>query len=122
GRAELSMPETRLKREISESQPEIVRTEQDQLTAALLLSVVEEVRSAMSASAAIVVVRDGEGVRCVASTVDAETTGSMVEPDSGFTRECLETGKVVLCEDAENDSRIELPVIQNVHLSAAVAV
>jgi hypothetical protein len=112
------MPEVRLKRQL---QPKTAGDD-DQLISALLLSVIEEVRSAMSADAAIVAVCDSEGVRCVASTADEETVGSRFQPDSAFTRECLATGKVVLCEDAENDSRIELSVVRSLHLRSAVAV
>jgi WD40 repeat protein len=115
------MPEARLKREISDPQPEITRNE-DQLTTALLLSVLEEVRGAMSARAAIVVVCEPTRVRCVASAVDQEIAGLTVEADSTFTRECLKTGRVVLCEDAEHDARIDLPVVQDLRVHSAVAV
>ena len=116
-----SMTEVRLKRQISEPQPETAGND-DQLISALLLSVIEEVRSAMSANAAIVAVCDSQGVRCVASTADEETVALRFHPNSAFTRECLETGKVVLCEDAENDSRIERSVVRSLHLRSAVAV
>jgi hypothetical protein len=76
----------------------------------------------MSASGALVAVRDPEGIRCLASTGDAPAVGSRLQPDSTFTRECIETGEVVLCDDTEKDSRIQPSVAQSLHLRSAVAV
>jgi hypothetical protein len=115
------MPETRLKREISE--PENQETsDRDRQIFALLMGALEQICSAMSASGAVVAVRDPEGVRCLVSTGDAPGIGSRLQPDSAFTRACLETGEVMLCEDAENDSRIQPLVAKALHLRSAVAV
>jgi hypothetical protein len=89
---------------------------------ALLVTAVEQICGAMSASGAVVAVCDSEGVRCLASTGDAPTVGSRLQPDSEFTRQCLETGAVVLCQDARNDSRIRPSVAKTLHLGSAVAV
>jgi GAF domain len=83
---------------------------------------VEQICSAMSASGAVVAVRDSEGIRCVASAGDAPAIGSRLQPDSTFTRGCLETGEVALCEDTEKDPRIQPAVARSLNLRSAVAV
>jgi WD40 repeat protein len=115
------MPETRLKREASGPEDDIA-SDRDQQISAFLVRMVEQICAAMSASGAVLAIRDSEGVRCLASTGDAPAVGSRLQPDSAFTRECLETGEVVLCEDTENDSRIWPSVAKSLHLRSAVAV
>src|SRR5206468_2345896 len=53
---------------------------------------------------------------------NAPDVGSRLQPDSGLTRECFETGQVVLCEDAENDSRVRPSIARSLHLRSVVAV
>src|ERR1700746_3293536 len=115
------MPETRLKEEADRSGDDS-NNERDQQISALLATTVEQIRSAMSASGAVIAVRDPEGACCLASTGEAPPVGSRLQPDSAFTRECLETGEVVLCEDTENDSRILPSVAKRLHFRSAVAV
>jgi WD40 repeat protein len=115
------MPETRLKREASGPENEIA-SDRDQQISAFSMRMVEQICSAMSASGVVIAVRDSEGVRCLASAGDAPPVGSRLQPDSAFTRECLETGEVVMCDDAENDSRILPSVAKSLHLRSALAV
>jgi uncharacterized protein with WD repeat len=115
------MPETRLKPEAYEPENDL-NNDRDQQASALLMGMVERIRSAMSASGVVVAVRDPEGACCLASTGEAPAVGSRLQPDSAFTRECFETGEVVLCEDAENDSRIRPSVAKSLRLRSAVAV
>lgn len=84
--------------------------------------VVGAICSAMAASGAVLAVCDSEGIRCIASAGDAPDVGSRVQGDATFTRECIETGEVTLCEDAETDSRIRPSVAQSLNLRSAVAV
>jgi GAF domain len=115
------MPETRLKEE-ADRPGDDSNNDRDQQISALLATTVEQIRSAMSASGAVIAVRDPEGACCLASTGEAPPVGSRLQPDSAFTRECLETGEVVLCEDTENDSRILPSVAKSLHFRSAVAV
>jgi transcriptional regulator with GAF, ATPase, and Fis domain len=115
------MPEARLKREASEPENDI-SSDRVQWISAVLVRTVQRMCSAMSASGALIAIRDQEGVCCVASTGDAPVVGSRLQPDSAFTRECFETGEVVICEDAESDSRIQPSVAKALHLRSAVAV
>ena len=115
------MPETRPKEE-ADRPGDDSNNDRDQQISALLATTVEQIRSAMSASGAVIAVRDPEGACCLASTGEAPPVGSRLQPDSAFTRECLETGEVVLCEDTENDSRILPSVAKSLHFRSAVAV
>jgi hypothetical protein len=115
------MPEARLKREASEPENDITSARVQQMSA-FLVRMVQRMCSAMSVSGALIAIRDQEGVCCLASTGDAPVVGSRLQPDSAFTRECLETGEVVICEDAESDSRIQPSVAKALHLRSAVAV
>jgi TonB family protein len=115
------MPETRLKPEAHQPENHL-SNDRDQQISALLMRTVERICSAMSASGVVIAVRDPEGACCLASTGEAPAVGSRLQPDSAFTRECFETGAVVLCEDAENDSRIRPSVAKSLRLRSAVAV
>jgi WD40 repeat protein len=115
------MPETRLKKEADQSGDDS-NEHRDRQISALLAIAVERIRSELSASGVVIAVRDPEGACCLASTGEAPALGSRLQPDSAFTRECFETGEVVLCEDTENDSRILPSVAQSLRLRSAVAV
>jgi WD40 repeat protein len=116
------MPEARMKREASEPENPITSTGDQQISAAFVMSTFEQICLAMSASGAVVAVRDPEGIRCVASTGEAPAVGSRLQSDSAFTRQCIEAGEVVLCEDTENDSRIQPSIAKSLHFRSAVAV
>src|ERR1700736_3509129 len=115
------MPETKLKLEAYQPENDS-NNDRDQRISAFLMRTVEQIRLAMSASGAVIAVRDPNGACCLASTGEAPAVGSRLQPDSAFTRECFETGEVVLCEDTENDSRILPSVAKSLRLRSAVAV
>ncbi len=116
------MPKTNLNRETCEPENEILNNNRDQPISAVLTRVVERVCSLTGADGAAIALRDPQGVFCQASTGDAPDVGSRLQPDSGLTRECFETGQVVLCEDAENDSRVRRSIARSLHLRSVVAV
>jgi hypothetical protein len=68
---------------------------------ALLSKVVDRVYSLTRADGAAIAVRDQSGVVCRASVGNAPEVGSRLQPDSALTRECFETGAVVVCEDTK---------------------
>jgi hypothetical protein len=82
----------------------------------------EQICVAMAASGAIIAVRDLAGMFCTVSFRDAVAVGSRLPMDSDFTRQCIETGEVVVCEDAENDARIDPSVATRWGFRSAVAV
>lgn len=116
------MPEARLKQEASEPENEIVGDKVQQISSSFLMKTFERICTAMSASGVVLAVRDPEGVRCLVSAGNAPAVGSRLQPDSAFTRACLETGEMVVCKDAENDSRIHPSVAKALHLRSAAAV
>jgi hypothetical protein len=63
---------------------------------AALIGPVGRIRSAMSAGGVVVAARDSGGIQCVASAGEAPPVSSRLHPDSTFTRECIESGEVVL--------------------------
>jgi WD40 repeat protein len=116
------MPEARLKRLIPEPENPIATDEDQQISADAVMSAFEQICLAMSASGAVVAMRDLKGVRCVVSFGNAPAVGTRLQPDSAFTAECIETGEVVLCEDTEKDSRIQPSIAKSLNLRSALAV
>ena len=105
--------------EMRELEREITRN----LPISLLLGeVVGRVCSLTHADGVAVAVRDQSGVICRASTGDAPEVGSRLRPDSALTRECFESGQVVICEDTETDHRVRSSTAQSLRLRSAVVV
>jgi uncharacterized protein with WD repeat len=94
----------------------------DQRLSVILHGLAEQVCLLMRAEGVAIALSDAEGVTCRASTGLAPALGSRLPADSGLTRECYETGRVVLCEDAENDARIRASIARTLHLRSAIAV
>lgn len=95
---------------------------EQQLTPGRVLSNFEQICVAMPASGAVIAVRDLAGMLCTVSFASALAVGSRLPSDSAFTKQCIETGEVVLCEDAESDSRIHPSVATRWNFRSAVAV
>jgi WD40 repeat protein len=91
-------------------------------TSVLLREVVERVCTLTRADGAAVAVGDQRGVVCRASTGNAPEVGSHLQPDSALTRECLETGKVVVCLDSATDNRVCGSTAKSLRLRSAVVV
>jgi hypothetical protein len=94
----------------------------DQPLPAFLNRVVDRVCSLTHADGVAVAVCDEWGVVCRASTGDAPGLGSRLQADSGLTRECLESGHVVICEDTEKDCRVDPSIAKSLRLRSAVVV
>lgn len=93
-----------------------------QITPGAVISDFEQMCVAMSASGAVIAVRDLSGIRCTISFGNAPAVGSRLPTDSAFTRQCIETGEIALCEDAESDPRIHPSVATRLSFRSAVAV
>jgi WD40 repeat protein len=91
-------------------------------TPSLLKHVLERVSSITLAHGAAIAVSDQWGVICRASVGEAPEIGSRLRPDSALTRECFDTGQVVVCEDTENDYRVRRSTANNLGLRSAVVV
>src|SRR5260370_7469517 len=103
------MQKANVKRKLLEPENEIP-DKGDEPISAVLNRVVEQVFGLTRANGAVIALRDSQGLSCRASLGLAPPVGSRLLSDSGFTRECFETGQVVLCEDAQNDPLILPPI------------
>ena len=97
-------------------------TSNDAPPSALLQEVVERIGALTRSSGAAIALRDEWGVICRASTGEAPDVGSRLRADSALTRECLEDGHVVICEDAETDYRVRSSTARTLRLRSAVVV
>jgi WD40 repeat protein len=87
----------------------------------VLKVVVERVRELTEADGVAIAFRDAWGIVCRASVGEAPPVGSRLQSDSSLTRQCFESGQVVVCEDTDEDSRIGL-VARSWRLRSAVIV
>lgn len=70
--------------------------------------IVEQARRIIGADGAAIALRDGEDFICCGSSgVIAPELGARVDPQSGISGECLRTGEIQQCDNAETDSRVE---------------
>jgi TonB family protein len=86
----------------SEAETDNSRAE-DPLIFALLITVAQEVRTAMCASEVVISGLDSQGFRCLAGAAEAPRTSASLQHDSRFTADRLKTGEVVLLKDADGD-------------------
>jgi GAF domain len=116
------MPGAGTKQQTSEPVNPIDTFGEQQTTPGRVLSDFEQICVAMPAGGAVVAVRDLAGMLCTVSFGNAPAVGSRLPTDSAFTRQCIETGEVVLCEDADNDPRIHPSVAARWNFRSAVGI
>jgi hypothetical protein len=94
-----------------------------QIMPGAVLSDFEQICVAIPASGAVVAVRDRAGLYCTVSFGNAPAVSSRLPTDSLFTRQCVETAEVVLCEDTQGDPTISsLATRWNFRSSVAVPI
>jgi WD40 repeat protein len=99
-----------------------ITSNRDQPTPAFLKHVMERICSLTQADGVALAACDQWGVVCRASTGNAPEVGSRLRADSALTRECLETGQVVICEDTQKDYRVDSSIARSLRLRSAVAI
>src|SRR6266852_4896243 len=99
-----------------------ISNNRDRPISALLSEVVARVCSLTHADGAAIAMRDEWGIVCRASVGDAPAVGSRLQPDSALTRQCFETGAVVVCNDTETDYRVRAATAKSLRLRSAVVV
>ncbi len=99
-----------------------ITSNRDRPISDLLMEVVERIGSLTGADGAAIAVSDQWGVICRASVGQAPEVGSRLRPDSALTRECFETGQIVVCEDTETDYRVRRSTAKSLRLRSAVVV
>jgi hypothetical protein len=76
----------------------------------------------LPATGALIALRDLAGLRCTVSFGNAPAVGSRLPTDSALASECMDTGEVALCDDAEIDPRIPTRVARFLGFRSAAAV
>jgi putative methionine-R-sulfoxide reductase with GAF domain len=104
------------------SELETWSSRQEWPTSYTLSKVIEAVRVITAADGAAIALRDQTGLVCEASSGSAPEVGSRLRPESGLTRECFETGRALICEDAQHDPRIGRAIARTLHLGSAAIV
>lgn len=89
---------------------------------ATLAELIEQARSITDADGAAIALEQDGGVYCVASTGFAPAVGASINPVSGVSGECYRTGRLVVCDDAENDARVNPEVARQLNLRSLAVV
>jgi hypothetical protein len=74
--------------------------------------IVKQMMALMKASGAVIAVQDERSrIVCLASSGRAPGIGAVLKPDSGLSGECVRSGAMVYCDDAQNDARIDRKLV-----------
>lgn len=87
-----------------------------------VMSDFEQICVTLSATGALIAIRDLAGVRCTVSFGTAPAVGSRLPSDFLFLKLCVETGDVALCEDADIDPAMHPSAAKILDFRSAVAV
>lgn len=91
------------------------------LDAALRL-IVKKVRSLTRATgAAIALTQNGQMVCRARSGLIAPPLGTLIDVNSGFTGECLRSGKALRCDNSETDSRVDAETCRRIGVRSILA-
>jgi len=101
----------------SETDTDISRTE-DPLILPLLVTVAQEVCTAMCASEVVISALDAQGFRGLAGTGEAPRASAGLQHDSRFSADRLKAGEVVFLKDADGNSGTQLPTAGNLPVLA----
>ena len=71
---------------------------------------------------AIALVQEGEIICRAATGAIAPDIGARLDPDSGISGACFRSGKVVRCEDTENDARVDVQASRRLNTRSMLAV
>jgi GAF domain-containing protein len=116
------MPGAGTKQQISKPALSNSTAGEQQITPSAVLSSFEQICVALPASGAIIAVRELAGLQCTVSFGKATAVCSRLPMDSILTRQCIEAGEVVVCEDTENDPRIHPSAAKALSFRSGVAV
>jgi len=82
----------------------------------------ERARSLIRATGAAIALIDRGPMMCRASVgTGVPPLGTRVDADSGFTGECVRTGKALRCDDTENDSRVDAEICRHLGIRSILA-
>ncbi|HTM42355.1 MAG TPA: GAF domain-containing protein [Terriglobales bacterium] len=88
---------------------------------AALRLIAEQAQMLTLASGAAIALRQGELMLCYARAGDgAPALGAQLDTQSGLSGECVRTARTLLCEDTENDPRVNLDVCRYLGIRSIV--
>jgi N-acetylmuramoyl-L-alanine amidase/putative methionine-R-sulfoxide reductase with GAF domain len=89
----------------------------------VLQQVAERAQMTIGADGVAIALRNKDEIVCRASAgAVAPDAGARVNPKAGFSGECLISGSVVLCDDAENDARVDASACRALGAQSMLAV
>jgi N-acetylmuramoyl-L-alanine amidase len=89
----------------------------------VLQLVAERALAITGADGVAVALAEGNAIVCRASAGSiAPDPGIRLDPNSGFSGECLVSGRIVRCDDADTDSRVNLSVCRRLGVRSMLAV
>lgn len=89
----------------------------------VLQLVAERALAATGADGIAIALAEGESIVCRASAgTIAPDAGMRLDPNSGFSGECLVSGRIVRCDDTEADSRVDLLACQRLRVRSMVGI
>jgi N-acetylmuramoyl-L-alanine amidase len=89
----------------------------------VLQLVAERALAITGADGVAIALAEGDAIVCRASAGSiAPDAGIRLDPNSGFSGECLVSGRIVRCDDAETDSRVDLLACRRLGVRSMLAV
>jgi N-acetylmuramoyl-L-alanine amidase len=89
----------------------------------VLQLVAERALAITGADGVAIALAEGDAIVCRASAGRiAPDAGIRLDPNSGFSGECLVSGRIVRCDDAETDSRVDLQACRRLGVRSLLAV
>jgi len=105
---------------VSEIEREIVPSEIDLESAVSVIA--ERAQALTGATGAAIALRHGDEIVCRArSGRTAPDLGIRLQTDTGISAECVRTGEVVLCNDAERNTRVDLASCRHLGVRSVLA-
>ncbi len=92
------------------------------LSDSVLAQAAQRAKLASSADGAAIALRTGAAVICRATAGEAPELGTEIDARSGLSGECLRTVRVVRCDDATRDPRVDPAVARLLNLRSALVV
>jgi len=85
--------------------------------------IAEQAQKVTRASGSAIALKAGDLMVCRARAgVSAPALGAQLSVDSGLSGECMRTGQLLLCSDAENDPRVDIEVCRYLGIRSVVVV
>jgi GAF domain-containing protein len=88
----------------------------------LLSPVLERALLATKATGAAIALNEGKEMVCMATQGTAPDLGMRLDPQFGFSGMCVRRGRILFCDDAETDPRVDRAACQRLGARSMIAV